>query len=80
MVNLFPRPRYVPDRQFVQHSELPAPLGYTEHKVQHVVCIIFSFLRILSDSWVSFQTLCDIIWELREYCILSCIHTTIQIV
>ncbi|PFX20045.1 ER membrane protein complex subunit 4-like [Stylophora pistillata] len=35
-IDLTSRPRYVPDRQFVQHSELPAPLGYSEQRVQHV--------------------------------------------
>lgn len=30
------RPKYVPDRQFQHVSDLPAPLGYTEHRVQHV--------------------------------------------
>ena len=32
-----PRPRYVPDRQFVQHNDLPSPVGFKDQRVQHVV-------------------------------------------
>ena len=32
-----PRPRYVPDRQYVQHNDLPDPVGFTDQRLQHVV-------------------------------------------
>ncbi|XP_015751726.1 PREDICTED: ER membrane protein complex subunit 4-like [Acropora digitifera] len=35
-IDLTSRPRYVPDRQFVQHNDLPSPVGFKDQRVQHV--------------------------------------------
>ncbi|KAK3745073.1 hypothetical protein QZH41_014555, partial [Actinostola sp. cb2023] len=50
-IDLTGRAKYVPDRQFQMVSDLPAPLGYTEHRVQHEPRDLNSTHLVAKKTW-----------------------------
>ncbi|XP_020896650.1 ER membrane protein complex subunit 4 [Exaiptasia diaphana] len=50
-IDLVGRPKYLLERQFQSSSDLPAPLGYTEHRVQHEPRDLNSTHLVAKKTW-----------------------------